>query len=1530
MNFFKRKRVENLSIFQPKIIFFLLGIFASIYCLFNLLNDQVVQSTAIVMDLDEKYEEDSEYEAKHKDTDWYRAMSEPNPDYFKVKNAYEKYFGQHKWEKSKPRQIGEGWLKTSIYYLDRDGKVQTPPPFDASRHTATNSIMMGSTMSVGTWDMLGPVNSFGAPYASIYNHGGYIYLNRFDPTNTSKVFASFVTGGLWMTSNGGVDWTLTDANMPDDFYLDLDVCIGTPTTVYAITKSRVIKSIDGGLTYTNTGLTSTSHTGTGYDIAVSPTDPNTVVARWSDKIYRTTDGGAIWTEIMSGLPNYYIFDSSPTSEMVDWSTTDNNVVYFLSTSNNDQVTVYRSADSGATFSAIQTITLVAPANGLVAAWAKLMLPTNNTTHIYVAIGSGTSNHGHHAVHLYKLDKTTGVIASSRINMIDGIGTNEVHHGDISMDRNDENNIVCGGYSQKGLHVSTDNGASFTFDGITKTHADIRSIDMISSKVAVGSDGELAISNDGGVTMGTISNPISNHELWGFGSAFKSDVIAVGCNHGPVMIKETHNGYDWYNGPGADQQNTDVNPLDDRIIHTRGYTQDRLIRTAPHELVIESNLLDIGGLTYFNNVEFHPNLYNTLITHHAGSFPSGNPNLATWKNSLVRSDDQGNTLYVIKTFADQVFREKICMTNPDAIYVVVGLSNNKLWKTLDGGTTWTDVTPTSVESSGQTHISDIAVSDVDPNEVWITYSSVQTTCKVIKSTDGGATWINLTTPTLSAFPTERIRHQRGSDGGVYTANKDGVYYRNNTMADWALLGTGLPLMDIRWIFINYNLGKLRIGTSRGAWEHDLFETSPPKAQISADRKVVQCPKTDLVQFKDYSTVRNSSATWSWSFPGGTPSTSTDENPIISYENAPDGNYSVSLTVTDAFGTDTQTLTDFIEVAGVFSGCAIDTTAGKLLTFNNPGDYAQQQKGINITTNTITLSCWIKPNGTQSGNAGLIFSGNNGATGMSYNGNSLLGYTWRDEPGSYNYNSGLNIPSNEWSHVALVVTPTTATLYLNGVGATRTATHAAVDFSSIFQFGIDRSNTTRNFKGEMDEICIYNRALSTDEIRELMNLTRNNPNLGSLPAIDLSLINYYQINEGVDKPIFDKVSGNHAGLVGGATKTLFSTAPVGGGTFQRMNVNSGGLKDFTNPRVELTFPPSGTYPNGDLIVTRLNVVPDQLPAATILPDDPMSYYIIRNYGSNNTFSDLTSIKFKNVKTTNANMVANPADLKLYKRLANNDGTTWGSSIDNADIVTNNLGVGTIEFNTGLSLSSFGQFSIEGKKNKEVSISNLRLQGAMPSSGTMMNTSINSIIPLADPYGVGITASTIPANAVDWIKIELRSGSTASMATTIVGSTAGFLLSDGSIKGADGSNINFNAAADGNYYLSISHRNHLKIITNSPISLVAGVVDVDFSSIAIYNNASITSNGPTTTVNGVIALWGGDANGNGVVSYNGGSNDREAILAQLGFDPTSQDLTYQSEDVNMNAACTYNGGTNDRESILLYLNFNITGELNQHHPL
>ena len=64
----------------------------------------------------------------------------------------------------------------------------------------------------------------------------------------------------------------------------------------------------------------------------------------------------------------------------------------------------------------------------------------------------------------------------------------------------------------------------------------------------------------------------------------------------------------------------------------------------------------------------------------------------------------------------------------------------------------------------------------------------------------------------------------------------------------------------------------------------------------------------VDFTDLST--NSPNTWGWTFGGGTPPTSSTQNPTVTYSTA--GVYSVSLTSSNSYGSDTKTESTYINV------------------------------------------------------------------------------------------------------------------------------------------------------------------------------------------------------------------------------------------------------------------------------------------------------------------------------------------------------------------------------------------------------------------------------------------------------------------------------------------------------------------------------------------------------------------------------------------------------------------------------------------
>ncbi|MEM7654514.1 MAG: M43 family zinc metalloprotease [Bacteroidota bacterium] len=94
--------------------------------------------------------------------------------------------------------------------------------------------------------------------------------------------------------------------------------------------------------------------------------------------------------------------------------------------------------------------------------------------------------------------------------------------------------------------------------------------------------------------------------------------------------------------------------------------------------------------------------------------------------------------------------------------------------------------------------------------------------------------------------------------------------------------------------------------------------PPIADFSANRRFV-CEQS-TVRFSSQS--RSNPTAWEWEFPGGNPSSSSNENPAVSYETS--GTYDVRLIVSNAFGADTLAQTAFIKVDSVGSEIILSQT------------------------------------------------------------------------------------------------------------------------------------------------------------------------------------------------------------------------------------------------------------------------------------------------------------------------------------------------------------------------------------------------------------------------------------------------------------------------------------------------------------------------------------------------------------------------------------------------------------------------------
>lgn len=128
--------------------------------------------------------------------------------------------------------------------------------------------------------------------------------------------------------------------------------------------------------------------------------------------------------------------------------------------------------------------------------------------------------------------------------------------------------------------------------------------------------------------------------------------------------------------------------------------------------------------------------------------------------------------------------------------------------------------------------------------------------------------------------------------------------------------------------------------------------PPVAAFSASPTTVTVGGN--VQFTDNSS--NSPTSYSWTFTGGSPSTSTSQNPLITYNTA--GTFQVSLTVTNAYGTDTETKTAYITVNPPQAPVADFTASQTVISIGNSISFTD------ISTNDPTSWAWTFEGGTPS--------------------------------------------------------------------------------------------------------------------------------------------------------------------------------------------------------------------------------------------------------------------------------------------------------------------------------------------------------------------------------------------------------------------------------------------------------------------------------------------------------------------------------------------------------------------------------------
>ncbi|MCC6703023.1 MAG: S8 family serine peptidase [Fluviicola sp.] len=313
------------------------------------------------------------------------------------------------------------------------------------------------------------------------------------------------------------------------------------------------------------------------------------------------------------------------------------------------------------------------------------------------------------------------------------------------------------------------------------------------------------------------------------------------------------------------------------------------------------------------------------------------NTATFNNSASFT----NAVY----FWDE--NEGVCVGDP--------INNEfEIYRTVNGGTTWTLVSGTNIPNPQVNEFGYTRQMEVVGNSVWFTTSKG----RIYHSTNKGATWTVYTSPitdfgggvvttssgnlSFSSLTNGIIVNQAGSvwkttnsgstwtpvttTGTVYTsglcyiegtstvfttgaaAGAAGSSYSTDNGSTWNLIDTDQHLYVE---FINPSIGWSgwfnTSATANGIWKWNDLSSS---LSCDFDADVLNVCTNQSIVMSD-STSGAVPTSWSWQFPGGTPATSTLQNPTVSYAAA--GVYDVILTVSDGVSQTSLTKPAYITVS-----------------------------------------------------------------------------------------------------------------------------------------------------------------------------------------------------------------------------------------------------------------------------------------------------------------------------------------------------------------------------------------------------------------------------------------------------------------------------------------------------------------------------------------------------------------------------------------------------------------------------------------
>ncbi|WP_248574874.1 GEVED domain-containing protein [Flavobacterium sp. H122] len=695
------------------------------------------------------------------------------------------------WSKHDKNKKGSGYkpfMRWEYYWRNNvhpDGTLITPDEtWNAwkSKKKAKNT-RTSLTAKIANWQPVGP---FSHTITGSWSAGqGRVNMVYVDPNNSSVLYVGTPAGGIWKSTNAGSSWTPMSDQLPQ---IGVSGIVTDPTnsnTIYIATGDKdagdtysigVLKSTDGGATWNTTGLTFSNTSTRASEIFIHPTNPNVLWVATSAGLYKTTNAGVAWTNVLSGnIKDMKLKPGDP------------NTIYAVTPS-----AFYKSTDGGTTFAAVTS--------GLPASSGRLAIDVTPANAAYVYVLSATTGNGFQGLYRSTNSGTSFTKTSSTTDIFES--TQAWYDMALAVSTTNAELVFTGCLN---VWKSTNGGTSFTKvnswsspTSATYTHADIHFLRYYGNKLYCGSDGGIYVSSDNGASFSSLTTGLQIGQFYKIAVSKQSSANMVGGlqDNGGYA----YSGNQWKNYYGADGMDTGVDPNNSSKYY--GFIQ------SGSNLYITTN----GGNSLTSTVTGPAtgNWVTPLAINAAGEVFGG----YTKVYRLNGTSWVGSTT----TFSSNLENLIVDPSNNNIMYATDAA---KLYRSTDKGVTF------ALIYTFPATVKDIRVHSSNGS---ILYAVTQGTSGLVyKSTDTGATFTSMSNG-LPSIGKNVIVHQANDPlNPLYLGTSLGVYYKDDSLASWEPFDNNLPNVPVTDLDINYVDNNITAATyGRGIWRASISTTADAQA------------------------------------------------------------------------------------------------------------------------------------------------------------------------------------------------------------------------------------------------------------------------------------------------------------------------------------------------------------------------------------------------------------------------------------------------------------------------------------------------------------------------------------------------------------------------------------------------------------------------------------------------------------------------------------------------------------------------------